>query len=104
MPTAVKYGIPLDVFRRLNPKLLERYQPFFEEQLKQKHEDMSAAGWVNGLYTGRAIGNCFPKGKKYPDEPLKLWSDGAADEISESFTDADRFAGFAAAFNRNFRE
>lgn len=90
------------MFRRLNPKLMERYQPFFAEQMKQRHKDMSDAGWVNGLYVGRAIGNCFPKGKKYPDEPLELWSDGVVDETTEPFTDAERFAGFAAMFNKNF--
>lgn len=82
---------------------MERYYPFFTEQLKQRHEDMSAVGWINGLYTGRAIGNCFPKGKKYPEEPLTLWGDGhTTDEVAEQFTDADKFAGFASMFNKRF--
>lgn len=81
---------------------MERYQPFFQEQLKQRREEMSDAGWTNGLYVGRAIGSCFSKGSKYPDEPLELWSAGEnVEELSEPITDADRFAGFAAAFNRN---
>lgn len=79
---------------------MERYQPFFQEQLKQRREEISDAGWTNGLYVGRAIESCLTKGKRYPDEPLKLWCDGnTSEEVSESFTDADRFAGFAAAFN-----
>lgn len=62
---------------------------------------MSDAGWTNGRYVGRAIGSCFPKGRKYPNEPLELWSDRRdTEQVSESFRDADRFAGFAAAFNR----
>ena len=99
---AVKYGIPLDLFMKLNPRLMERYQPYFQEQLKQRREDISDAGWTNGLYVGRAIGSCFSKNTKYPDEPLKLWGTGEEVAVtSEPFTDADRFAGFAAAFNRN---
>lgn len=63
---------------------------------------MSDVGWMNGLYVGRAIGCCFPKGRKYPDKPMELWGvESTAEESEEPFTDADRFAGFAAAFNRN---
>lgn len=102
IPLAVRYEISLDVFRKLNPKIMERYLPFFKEQAKYRRENMSDIGWVNGLYVGRAIGSCFPKGKKYPDEPMELWSDGASDEYSEPFTDADRFGAFAAAFNSKF--
>lgn len=72
------------------------------EQAKYRREGMSGEGWTNGLYVAMAIGSCFSKGTKYPDEPLKLWNDDAQDENSEAFTDADRFAGFAAAFNRKF--
>lgn len=104
MPLAVKYGIPLLTFYKLNPVKMLRYLPFFTEQAKQRHKDMSDVGWVNGIYVGRAIGNCFPKGKKYPDEPLKLWGEGAVDETAEPFTDADRFAGFALMFNKRFEE
>lgn len=98
---AVKYEIPLDVFRKLNPKIMERYLPFFKEQMKHRREVVSDAGWVNGMYFGRALGSCFPKGSKYPNEPLALWNDGDSDKNPEPFTDADRFAGFAAEFNKN---
>ena len=98
---AVKYEIPLDVFRKLNPKIMERYLPFFKEQVKHRREIMSDTGWVNGMYFGRALGSCFPKGSKYPKEPLVLWEDGDSEQNPESFTDADRFAGFVEAFNKN---
>lgn len=104
MPLAVKYGIPLLTFYKLNPAKMLRYLPFFTEQAKQKKRDVSEAGWTNGVYVGRAIAGCFPKGKKYPDEPLVLWNDGSTDENTEPITDAERFAGFAAAFNRNFND
>lgn len=104
MPIGVQLGIPLFVFWKLNPVKLQRYQTFFVEQLKQKRKEISEQGWTNGLYVGRAIASCFPKGKKYPDEPLVLWNDGTNDEATEPFTDADRFAGFASMFNKRFEE
>lgn len=80
---------------------MERYQRFFAEQIKQKREEISEGGWINGIYIGRAIGGCFSKRGKYPNEPLKFWSnDQSEKESKEAFTDADRFAGFAAAYNK----
>lgn len=98
---AVKYEIPLDVFRKLNPKIMERYLPFFKEQVKYRRENVSDTGWVNGMYIGRAINSCFAKNAKYPEEPMKLWGEISPEENSETFTDADRFAVFASAFNKN---
>lgn len=63
---------------------------------------MSDTGWTNGLYVVRAISSCFSKNAKYPDEPLRLWNDETPKEESEKLSDADRFAGFVAAFNRKF--
>lgn len=100
MPLAVKYGIPLLVFYKLNPVKMERYLPFFTEQMSQRHKELSDTGWVNGLYVSKAIGSCFAKNAKYPEEPLELWVSGDISEETEAFTDADRFAGFAAIFNR----
>lgn len=102
IPLAVKYEIPLEIFRKLNPKIMERYLPFFKEQARQRLENISSVGWVNGIYVGRAINGCFAKNAKYPEEPMKLWTDGeSAEEVSDPFTDADRFAIFAATFNKN---
>lgn len=70
--------------------------------MKYRRDNMSDSGWVNGLYVGRAISSCFSKNAKYPEEPLKLWNDGANQEENEPFTDADRFGAFVAAFNSKF--
>ena len=80
---------------------MERYLPYFDEQAKHRSQMMSADGWVKGIYFGRALGSCFPKGTKYPKEPMEFWGDSTSEEDSEPFTDADRFACFAAAFNKN---
>lgn len=66
---------------------------------------MSEVGWVNGLYVSRAIGGVLPKGKRYPDVPIKIYDSGddnpdGKDEKQEPFTDADNFAAFAAVFNK----
>lgn len=89
------------MFRKLNPKIMERYLPFFKEQVKHRREIMSDTGWVNGMYIGRTINSCFTKNAKYPEEPMKLWGEISPEENSETFTDADRFAVFASAFNKN---
>ena len=90
-------------FYRLNPRLIERYQPFMMERKKFRQDTMSDVGWANGLYVGRAVSACFPKGKAYPSEPLKLYSSAEENETAAPITDADRFSGFAAAFNAQFR-
>jgi len=95
----------MDVFYRLNPRLLERYQPFMTATLKQRRENSSETGWTNGLYVAKAIGACMPKGKSYPSEPEKLWGNNEEiNEEGEPFTDADRFGAFAMAFNAGFKK
>lgn len=69
--------------------------------MKHCREVISDAGWVNGMYFGRALGSCFPKGSKYPKEPLVLWDDGDSEQNSEAFTDSERFACFVEEFNKN---
>lgn len=59
-------------------------------------------GWVNGLYVSRAIGGVLPKGRKYPDTPIELYSfhEAQDDEEVQPLTDVDRFAAFATMFNK----
>lgn len=47
----------------------------------------------------------MPKGKRYPDVPIKIYDSGddnhdGKEEKQEPFTDADNFAAFAAVFNK----
>lgn len=105
VPIGVRYGLDVQEFYSLNPARLERYQPFLQERLKQKNEGISEVGWVNGLYVSRAIGGALPKGKRYPDVPIKIYDSSndnpdGEEEKQEPFTDADNFAAFAAVFNK----
>lgn len=91
-------------FYALNPKLVMRYQPYMMAWKKNQQDVMSDEGWTNGLYVGRAISASFPKGKNYPSEPLKLYSSNDPEDIEarKPITDADRFGGFVAMFNKQF--
>ena len=105
MPIGAKYEIPVYMFYQLNPKLIQRYQPFLLATIRQNHSDVSETGWVNGLYVARAIGACLPKGKHYPHEPENLWgnTNDNMNEDVEPLTDADRFEAFMISFNAGFK-
>ena len=92
----------MEVFYRLNPAKMMRYQPYMIEWLKQKKNDSTENGWVNGVYVGRSIASCFPKGKSYPSEPIDFWGIREPEEDAEPLTDADRFGAFAAMFNKQY--
>lgn len=96
----VRYHIPMEIFYKLNPAKLLRYQPYMHEWLKQHHAEDTETGWIYGVYVGRAIGSAFPKGRAYPNEPINFYLDNS--ESDQQFTDVDRFAAFAAVFNKQF--
>lgn len=87
-------------FYSLNPARLERYQPFLQERLKQKGEDISNVGWVHGLYVSRAIGGALPKGKRYPDSPIRIYGNSDEEENVEKFDDVEYFKAIAMTFNK----
>jgi hypothetical protein len=90
--------MPMETFYRLNPKKMERYQPYLLEMLKKRRDDISESGWANGIYVGRAIAVAFSKGKKYPDEPMRFYQ-----VEEERVPDAERFRTFAIAFNASHK-
>jgi len=83
----------------MNPRKLERYQPFLLERFKRTKENDSELGWIGGQYVARAIGAVMPKGKRYPDEPIRFYGP-QEDEEGNVLTDADRFQAFATMFNK----
>lgn len=99
MPIGVRYGLSLDEFYRLNPKKLERYQPFLMERLKKAKDQDSEVGWINGQYVARAVSAVLPKGKRYPETPIRFYG-LPEDEEGNVITDADRFAAWATMFNK----
>lgn len=91
----------MSVFYKLNPRKLERYLPYMHEAEVQHHNEDITGAWLYGMYNAHAIGACFSKGSRYPDKPDGLIDRHSSDEPAYEFTDADRFAGFASAYNRS---
>lgn len=103
MPIGVKYHIPMMQFYQMNPRMIERYQPYMNEWLEQHMGEYSTAGWANGLYVARVIGSLGKGGESYPESPLDLIDHGSdEEEETYTFTDADKFGAWAAAFNKQF--
>lgn len=92
----------MEVFYRLNPAKMLRYQPYMKEWLRQHHSEMTEAGWVNGAYTGYVVSSALSKGRKYPQEPVNFWETIPTDPEEQAAVDADRFAAFAAMFNKRW--
>lgn len=104
VPLGVKYHIPIDIFYKLNPKKMLRYQPYLSEWLKQSKHEESETGWVNGIYVTKAVAAVLAKQAKYPEEVIDLFGNSqsrSGDEEAYVLTDADRFAGFAIQFNKS---
>ena len=104
VPLGVKYHIPIDIFYKLNPKKMLRYQPYLSEWLKQSKHEENETGWVNGIYVTKAVAAVLAKQAKYPEEVIDLFGSGqsrSSEEEAYVLTDADRFAGFAIQFNKS---
>lgn len=113
VPSAVEMGISIKEFYSLNPRLFERYKPFFAERFKQSKQDKDEEGWLSGQYVARAIAACFSgKSNSYPRKPsvYKIGrgyseaQDDDAEEVEEieekPMSDAERFAAWAISFNK----
>lgn len=114
IPAAVEMGISIDEFYNLNPKLFERYRPFFTERFRQAKRDKDEDGWLSGQYVARAIAACFSgKSNSYPRKPSiyktgKSFNTVPEDDIEEvaeqeestPMSDAERFAAWAISFNK----
>lgn len=93
------------VFYKMNPKLIERYQPYMNEWVNERISDSSMTGWVNGLYMTRVVGVALGGNEGYPETPIDLIRGeqlALDDEEAYEFTDADRFGAWAMMFNRQF--
>lgn len=70
--------------------------------MRRHNKDMTDA-WLYGLYNARAVGACLSKNSRYPDKPDGLIERPEPGEKTYQITDADRFAGFVAQFNRSIK-
>lgn len=69
-PKEFFHSTPNDIFMQM-----EAYQ----ENIRRQYEYAEHQAWLNGLYDVWAIGTCFDKKTKYPENPLEKKSK----EISE---------------------
>lgn len=86
------YGVPEERFWHMNPRRIKPFRTAFEKKTNY-------IAWINGIYVGKAIGACFPKGTKYPEIPIE----SSSDEIKK-MPDAEMFGIFALEINKKFKE
>jgi len=65
-PAYLAIGMTADEFWHGNPRLAKSYS----EAWKARTQSAYHAEWRQGLYVAQAIGACFSKEGKYPEEPM----------------------------------
>ena len=104
LPNALLYGVPYEVFWKLNPKRLEPFQLKREKELKEKAISLDNLAWNVGSYVVEAMAVFFGKGNpSYPTQPRSVDTANEAPP-GEEMTDGARFAAFAAEHNRQIRQ
>lgn len=69
--------------------------------MNAKWDDLTNAGWANGLYVARAVGACFSKKGKYPDRPMPLIEIEPVDDVAPKMSmDLEKFLNFATEYNK----
>lgn len=95
----MRFHLVAERFYKLNPKKLERYLPFLEEERNEFVGDIHLTGWVYGQYIASSIGANLSKRAKYPAQPYYINDHSTDDEETYVMTDAERFEAFANVFN-----
>lgn len=87
MPHAIRYGISMDVFWTLNPKIMFVYQKEYIRKQKEDNQRTDQLAYLNGLYMVHAVATCMPGSKHdFPTEPISYFD---ADKKEKVFTDED---------------
>ena len=104
MPTAVRYGVPEQMFWGMNPRLLEPWQRMYEFEQQEEADKQDYIAWLNGKYVLEAIGAALD-GKKcpYPSEPYSIQARREEQDEANKIA-ADKFMAFAMAFNERFKK
>lgn len=98
LPSALRMGIPVDVFWNLNPKYMYMYQDNFIKEKEEKLKMLDVAAFYQGLYVKQAIASCFNKSTKYPKIPFSLI------EKENSLSPEEKFKLWIEEYNRRFDE
>lgn len=92
---ALSYGMPYELYWHGPLNAFWKYRDKFIIENKRLADERNATAWLNGLYILNAISAVLPKGRKYPNEPIKL-DDSKSNNVSEA---ADRFRAYVSAKN-----
>lgn len=80
---AIRCGIPIDLFRKLNPRYMELYHDAYENRQKEQIEMLEYQAWMNGIYIRHSIASVFDSDNKYPEKPIGLFDDKEDTENEE---------------------
>lgn len=72
MPCAIKYGIDVDTFYKLNPKIMKVYQDVYMDKHKEELQEVEVTAYVNGVYQMKAIASVLSKNSQYPKKLLGI--------------------------------
>lgn len=98
LPAAIRYGIDIQTFWTLNPRIMYVYQDAYIETKKQEMKMLDVSAYYNGLYVQQAIASCFSKKAKYPKQPLSLA------KKEKPLTGEEKFKLWIEEYNRRFDE
>ncbi len=102
LPNALNYGVPYELFFKLNPTRLEPFRKAKELGIEERQRYIDILAWSVGTYTMEALAAWWGKrGHEYPEIPRALKD---THKPEGGMTDGDRFAAFAAAHRRAVME
>lgn len=95
LPSAIRFGIPYDVFWGLNPKIMNIYQEAYRKDLEERQQVIDYEAWLHGQYQMMSIGAVMSKKCKYPKRPITM-------QEQSSLGGEERFLLWIDDFNRKF--
>ena len=98
LPSAIRFGIPVDVFWTLNPKYMYVYQEDYMRRKKEEMQLLDVSAYYQGIYTMRAVSACLSKKASYPKQPLSL------QKSEKPLSQEERFKLWVDEFNRRFED
>lgn len=93
----------MDVFGKLNPKIMESYQKEYIRNIEEDYKRMDFVAWKQGDYNMIAIVAALsPKKVKYPKHPHSIEN---PEEPQQNVTvQAQKFDDWANAWNKGFEQ
>lgn len=101
LPSALMYGVPWDVFWKLNPKKLKIFERNYEKGIEIQQARMNLNAWLNGLYVQNAVASVFSKSARYPKKPFDMFKPLKPKTAEEEGADFLRYVMQYNAEHRN---